>query len=229
MSTHSLTLPLVRQANRSQRSADRTWPGRARATALPAEDRRQAIIAALVPLLVERGGDLSTREIAEAAGVAEGTIFRVFQDKRALMLAAAREAVSPADGQFLFDDVSAGGSTLREQIVLVAERVHDRMRLTMAVMMAVRSALISEPSSDGKQKYVGPPDFVLEAQGLLHRRLTGLFEPHRAELGVSPETAAVALRSLIAGSAWPELGIGAVLTSEQIADLVLYGVHHRGE
>ena len=45
------------------------------------EDRRKAILEALIPLLVEQGGDVTTKEIAEAAGIAEGTIFRVFPDK----------------------------------------------------------------------------------------------------------------------------------------------------
>src|SRR5690606_7898091 len=62
---------------------------RERATPLPPEDRRQAIIEAVVPLLIEHGPTATTRQIAEAAGVAEGTLFRVFPDKRALLFAVA--------------------------------------------------------------------------------------------------------------------------------------------
>ncbi len=167
------------------------------------DDRRKAIVRALLPLLVERGGEVSTREIALAAGIAEGTIFRVFPDKRSLMLAAAEEAINPADGQAAFDEAMAGESELRAKVVVAARRVHERQRMTMSVMMAVRAHLMWDEESrkaDPVKKHFGPPQFVLDAQAELHRRLTGIFEAHRDELAVEPEVAAVALRSLIFGA-----------------------------
>jgi AcrR family transcriptional regulator len=203
-----------------------------RATAMSPDDRRKAIVRALLPLLVERGGEVSTREIAQAAGIAEGTIFRVFPDKRSLMLAAAEEAINPADGQAAFEEAMAGESDLRSKVVVAARRVHDRQRMTMSVMMAVRAHLMWDEESrkaDPVKKHFGPPQFVLDAQAELHRRLTGIFEAHRDELAVEPEVAAVALRSLIFGAHRPELGMAPALTAEQIADLLLSGVATRGE
>jgi AcrR family transcriptional regulator len=201
-----------------------------RATSMSPDDRRKAIVTALVPLIVERGGEVSTREIAQAAGIAEGTIFRVFPDKKSLLLAAAEEAINPAGGQAQFEEAMAGVDDLRDQVVLAAKRVLERMHLTMSVMVAVRPHLIHafhEEHTRGEKPAMVPPDFVIKAQEDLHRRLTTLFEPHRDELAVEPDVAAIALRSLIFGASRPELGMKAALDAEQIADLLLGGVLRR--
>src|ERR1700736_3533871 len=56
-----------------------------RAAALPADERRSMIIAATLPLLLEHGEMVTTHDIADAARIAEGTIFRVFASKDALI------------------------------------------------------------------------------------------------------------------------------------------------
>ncbi len=66
---------------------------RPRARPLPPEERRAAIIAAATPLITESGLDVSTREVAHAAGIAEGTLFRVFPTKDALIDAVVAQAI----------------------------------------------------------------------------------------------------------------------------------------
>ena len=161
-----------------------------RAAPLAPEDRRTAILAAVIPLLVEKGGDVTTKEIAVAAGIAEGTIFRVFPDKATLLFAAAEEAINPAGGQEAFEAAIAEADELRERIVIAATRILERMRLTMAVMGAVRPYLAAmyHESSPATKKSVpmGPPEFILRAQRDLHERLTGLFAPYAHGLAVPP-------------------------------------------
>ncbi|WP_233573987.1 TetR/AcrR family transcriptional regulator [Amycolatopsis panacis] len=65
-----------------------------RAPAMAPEDRRRMIVRTVLPLVVEHGREVTTAQIARAAGIGEGTIFRVFQDKDELPLAERlREAV----------------------------------------------------------------------------------------------------------------------------------------
>ena len=63
---------------------------------MPPEERRAAIVAATIPLLAVTGTNVTTKQIADAAGVAEGTIFRVFVDKEAVIDAAVAAALDTA-------------------------------------------------------------------------------------------------------------------------------------
>src|SRR5438045_8820513 len=66
-----------------------------RATALPPDERRAMIVAATLPLLLEHGDRVTSRQIADAAGIAEGTIFRAFADKDEIIAAAVASALHP--------------------------------------------------------------------------------------------------------------------------------------
>ncbi|HET9301799.1 MAG TPA: helix-turn-helix domain-containing protein, partial [Propionibacteriaceae bacterium] len=63
-----------------------------RAAPLPLDERRAALIAATEPLLEQFGREISTRQIAEAAGIAEGTIFRAFATKEELIDAVIKDS-----------------------------------------------------------------------------------------------------------------------------------------
>ncbi len=53
------------------------------------DDRRSAIVEVAIPLLQEHGAGLTTKQVAEAAGIAEGTLFRAFGTKDELVHACA--------------------------------------------------------------------------------------------------------------------------------------------
>ncbi|RSM58143.1 TetR family transcriptional regulator [Actinoplanes sp. ATCC 53533] len=56
-------------------------------------DRREMIVAAALPLLMEHGSAVTTLQIARAAGIGEATVFRAFADKDELLNACVAAAL----------------------------------------------------------------------------------------------------------------------------------------
>ena len=187
------------------------------------EERRAEIVEATVALVMEHGAAVTSRLVAEAAGVAEGTIFRVFPDMRALFHAVAEHVMNPPGAT---DDMAgelADLDDLRDKVVRVATRMEQRSHRVMMVMMALRQIWMSDGPPKAEQ---GPPAFVVKAQNALLDNLTNvLFAPHADELRTTPAEAAIALRALVLGSRHPGVqGDERRLTPEQVADVVLRGV-----
>jgi AcrR family transcriptional regulator len=188
------------------------------------DDRRRAIVDAVVPLLLEHGDAVTTRQIAEAAGIAEGTIFRVFPDKPALLLATAEETMNPAAGRADLLAALEGVTSLREKVLVATERLTARSERVMAVMVALRSVWMSQADPGRHQPRHGPPQFVRDSNHAVLEMLTEVFEAHRDELRVKPATAALLLRTLVLGSRHPGVPHDELLAPEEIADTLLDGV-----
>src|SRR3954462_15068411 len=110
-------------------------PPSGRAAALPAEERREALIAATLPLVLEHGTEVSTRLIAEAAGVAEGTIFRVFPSKDDLIDAVVASAFDPSalvDSLGRVDRTAPPAARLAGAVELLQARLHRTASLMSA-------------------------------------------------------------------------------------------------
>ena len=101
------------------------------------EDRRAALITATIPLLHEHGLDVSTRQIARAAGVAEGTIFGVFPDKRSLLVAAIGQAFDPRPTLDAIAAISPSWD-LRSRLAAAATLINDRFAGIARLMNAAR-------------------------------------------------------------------------------------------
>jgi len=116
--------------------ADTREFSRERAKPLAPDDRRDAILDAVVPLLREKGREVSTRELADAAGVAEGTLFRAFGDKEKLIAAAVERIFDPTP---LWASLRGIDVTLPLEAKLheVLTRMHEHFRRVVSAVIAL--------------------------------------------------------------------------------------------
>ncbi|NGN92801.1 helix-turn-helix transcriptional regulator [Nocardioides sp. KC13] len=200
---------------------------RTRAKPIPAADRRAAIIAVTETLLIEHGTATTTRLIAEAAGVAEGTIFRHFRDKRELYRAVAENVFDPVRTAESMAEVVEDKADIEDKLRAVIDLLAAGSQRGVLVMMAVRSAVMEEECDpEGVRHPHGPPRFVIEANKALIDNLTRLvFEPHVDDLRLPPRKAALVLRSLTIGAWLPGLNrTNQPLSSEDVIDVLLGGI-----
>ena len=191
---------------------------RRRARPLPPAQRRAALVAATLSLIREHGADVSTRQIAEAADVAEGTIFRVFPDKAALIDAAVDAAFDPASVVARLGEIDLS-LPLPERMTRAVRLLQDRVGDVVALLTALRG----RHHHGGEQH--GHPRKQNDA---VDRAVAKLIEPDRAELRVPPAEVVRLLRLLVVASAMPWLNEGRPLTARQVVDVVLDGVRRRG-
>jgi AcrR family transcriptional regulator len=184
-----------------------------RAAALPADERRAAILAATIPLVLEHGTAVTTRLIAEAAGVAEGTIFRVFPDKDAVVHAAIEAVFDTAPLVKALGDIDTA-LPFEDRLVAAVEIIQHRITRIWHLVSVVGSTTVAA-ERDAVLKRRGRDD--LDA-------LARLFEPDRDRLRVEPRVAAQLLRGMALAARHPSLATEVQLTPNEIATTLLDGV-----
>jgi AcrR family transcriptional regulator len=187
------------------------------------DERRRAIIDATLPLLLERGPDLSTREIAQAAGVAEGTIFRAFDTKHDLIHATIHAAMRP-DAAIAGIEHLPEGQPLAERIASVLDILRAELHRTRSLFMNVvrRDGAPPAPPAHGSRPWarLGGP---LDNKALLLGAVTAALEAYSGELSVPVPVAATLLSALSFASL--AVGEDAPLSkSAQLAEVVLHGI-----
>ena len=191
-----------------------------RAAPLRPEARRHAIVEAVTPLFIAAGAGVTTRQMADVAGVAEGTIFSVFPDKNAVILAVLESALDPTpveEGLAAVDPQAP----LEMQLVSAARVIEERSRRIWALGPLFRH-LIDSRTPDR------PPSAVVESGEAILAALTGLFERHRSRLRVEPARAAAAFRGLMFANGYPTVTGQDRLEVDELVDLLVSGIGAQG-
>jgi AcrR family transcriptional regulator len=168
-----------------------------RATPLDREARRTKIIEAITPLLMTRGADVTTRELAEAAGVAEGTLFNVFDDKRSLLLAAIQARLDPEPLRASLSQLPEQG-TLEEKLLAVAQKVLPRLAEVHSLAVALHGLAVK-----GGPVAFRAPSYMREWLGAVAAAVAAVAAPHAAELRVTPRRLAQLFTTLLFASRMP--------------------------
>jgi AcrR family transcriptional regulator len=191
-----------------------------RATPLPADERRAAIMAATEPLLMQYGREVSTRQIAEAAGIAEGTIFRVFPNKDALIDAViedALEAESTIVALLAIDSEADLTARLEQAVEILEARMHRVFSLFGAFRRNPPPPPTDADHQDQEQRRRAD-----NAQ--LTAALEAVIGADAARLRLPVEQAADLIRSLVFTVTHPVIGTTFSGEPRMIVDTVLHGI-----
>ncbi len=181
------------------------------------DERRVQLEGAAIDVLREKGLAATTKEIAEQAGVAEGTIFRVFSTKDDLVQAALIRAFDPAP---LVEQLRAikAEQPLRQRLIAIVGAQQQHLTALFGLMAAV--GMVRPPESLRHHGHEAHGD----AQSHVHGAMLALIEPEVDRLRISPHELLRLLRMLTFAGSHQHIAHGELLTPTQIVDVLLDGV-----
>ncbi|QDZ16557.1 TetR/AcrR family transcriptional regulator [Humibacter ginsenosidimutans] len=190
-----------------------------RASPLPPEARKAAIIEAVIPAMIEHGAALTSRQIAEAAGVAEGTVFRAFGDKETLLREAAETYLDPAPLRARLAAVESS-LPLEEKVCAVLTLLQQRFHGVISIMAA--TGRIGDAPPDVRQR---TPERPWEYVSIV----SALMKPELERLNVPLEDIAPYVRLIAFATSIPAFNQERVFDPRELSRLIVYGVAGGGE
>jgi AcrR family transcriptional regulator len=181
------------------------------------DDRRAAIVDVALPLLREHGQAMTTRQVAEAAGIAEGTVFRAFGSKDELVRACAASVFDTAPVVAQLRGVDPDLS-LDERLAAGVAAMQHHVERIVGLISVLHHAGVHPPKQHGHRP--GTSDPAVDAA------FADLVGPDAATLR-KPVDEVVGLLSLLTLSSVHPLLSTRRLDAAEIVDVVLDGTRRK--
>ncbi|KOV78048.1 TetR/AcrR family transcriptional regulator [Nocardia sp. NRRL S-836] len=191
---------------------------------MSAEDRRAMIVHAVLPLLVEHGANVTSSQIARAAGIGEGTIFRAFKDKDELFDACTAEALRPDHVLDAIAEIPTD-QPLEDRLVEAAEALGahlERMGALMSALHASGRIKHRDPEQRLKDRSGTGKGGRRESMTAIRGAMVELFRPEEHRLRLPPEQLAALFLTLLFGGRRLAADVEAP-TTRQVVDFFLHG------
>jgi AcrR family transcriptional regulator len=187
------------------------------------EARRTMIVHAVLPLLIEHGATVTTSQIARAAGIGEGTIFRAFKDKDELFEACTTEVLRPDHVLDALAEIPIE-QPLEDRLVEAADALGAHLERMGALMGALHASgrHKRDPEQRLKDRRTTWKGSRSESMAAMRGAITELFEPEKDQLRLSPEQLASLFLTLLFGGRRMAPADNAA-TTRQVVDVFLHG------
>jgi AcrR family transcriptional regulator len=181
-----------------------------RAAPLSVDERRRAIVDAVIPLVLDNGADVTTRQMAEAARVAEGTLFRAFGDKESIIQAAVETYLDP--------------EPLRRSLRSInhALPLEVKVRVILEVLQQRFAGVFQMMHAAGRH---GPPPGLTDRNNYVELVAEALRDD-TDDLAWPPDRIAPLLRLLAFSTSLPQFSRGTTFTLDELTAFALHGIAH---
>lgn len=187
---------------------------------LPAEERRRLILEAARDVFSRQGlTGARTRELAQAAGINQATLFEHFKSKEELFLAAVIEPLEKLiEGAKERSDLYSKAKSPEELVERLQGGIETRLNRVIDIFPLLSQALFSDQEL-GKKLYTEKIQPLLKAQAAFVKgNINESIDPELFEIAIFGIFFAIAMDQFITGK---ERDVSK--TSEQIIELLIHG------